>query len=173
MRTEEAQRRGTQVVLPGLSSAAKREGASSVRQKTEGHRDLTVNERNSMNIEQIARIAHETNRAYCQTIGDDSQPSWENAPDWQRSSAINGVEFHLDCHKLGIMPAPSASHDSWLKEKADAGWTFGPVKDAEKREHPCFVPYDELPVEQRMKDYLFGNIVAAFTSAQLHQGATA
>lgn len=118
-----------------------------------------------MNIEQIARIAHETNRAYCESIGDASQPQWENAPDWQRQSAINGVRFHLDAHGRGEQPAPSASHDSWLAEKRADGWTYGPVKNAEKREHPCFVPYDELPVEQRLKDYLFGNVVAAFARA--------
>lgn len=48
-----------------------------------------------MNIEQIARIAHETNRVYCATLGDTSQPAWDDAPDWQRQSAIKGVEFHL------------------------------------------------------------------------------
>ncbi len=42
-------------------------------------------------IELAAQIAHETNRAYCQSIGDQSQPPWESAPDWQRDSAIKGV----------------------------------------------------------------------------------
>lgn len=118
-----------------------------------------------MNIEQIARIAHETNRAYCASIGDDSQPSWADAPQWQRDSAIKGVEFHLAAHAKGETPAPSASHDSWLEEKRAAGWTWGAVKDPATKQHPCFVPYDELPIEQRLKDYLFGNIVAAFAKA--------
>ena len=118
-----------------------------------------------MNIEQVARICHETNRAYCASIGDASQPRWEDAPEWQRSSAIKGVEFHLAAHRDGRKPSPSASHDSWLEEKRAEGWTYGGVKDPAKKEHPCFVPYDELPVEQRLKDYLFGNIVAAFVAA--------
>jgi hypothetical protein len=118
-----------------------------------------------MNIGQIARIAHETNRAYCASIGDHSQPSWDLAPEWQRLSAIKGVEFHLAAHERGETPSPSASHESWLEEKRADGWTYGSVKDAAKKEHPCFVPYDELPVEQRLKDYLFGNIVAAFARA--------
>lgn len=118
-----------------------------------------------MNIEQIARVAHETNRAYCTTIGDYSQPTWDDAPAWQRESAIKGVQFHLDAHAKGEIPAPSASHDSWLEEKRRDGWVFGPIKDASKKEHPCFVPYNELPLEQRLKDYLFGGIVASFVSA--------
>lgn len=118
-----------------------------------------------MNIEQIAFIAHETNRAYCTSIGDTSQPVWGDAPQWQRESAIKGVKFHLAAHERGETPAASASHESWLEEKRAAGWTYGAVKDATKKEHPCFVPYDELPIEQRLKDYLFGAVVAAFVRA--------
>jgi hypothetical protein len=55
--------------------------------------------------------------------------------------------------------APSDSHNNWLAEKTANGWGYGPVKDPEKKEHPCFVAYDELPVEQRTKDYLFQAVV--------------
>lgn len=107
-----------------------------------------------MNIEQIAKVAHEINRAYCQAIGDDSQYPWRDAPEWQRKSAIAGVKFHFDNPDA----TPSASHENWLAEKERDGWKYGPVKDAEKKEHPCFVPYDQLPAEQRAKDYLFGAV---------------
>lgn len=122
-----------------------------------------------MNVEQIARIAHETNQAYCASIGDSSQPAWDDAPQWQRDSALTGVQFHLDAHAKGEMPAASASHDSWLEEKRAAGWTYGPVKDAELKQHPCFVPYEQLPIEQRLKDYLFSNVVAAFVEAEVFE----
>ena len=119
-----------------------------------------------MNTALIARICHETNRAYCQNLGDVSQPLWEMAPDWQKDSAINGVQFHLDILEGGSEPTPSLSHDSWLREKKAAGWKWGPVKDADKREHPCCLPYEQLPAEQRMKDYLFAAIVKAFYEAE-------
>lgn len=112
--------------------------------------------------ERVARVAHETNRAYCASIGDLSQPAWEDAPQWQKESAINGVRFHFDNLRGGVDPAASASHDSWLAQKRAEGWKYGPVKDAAKKEHPCFVRYEELPVEQRMKDYLFSAICKAF-----------
>ncbi len=118
-----------------------------------------------MESEQVARIAHETNRAYCQSIGDNSQPSWEEAPEWQRKSAVTGVKFHIRTLESGSKPIPSASHESWLAEKQADGWKYGPVKNPDKKEHPCYVPYDELPLEQKMKDYLFTAIVEAFYSA--------
>lgn len=110
----------------------------------------------------IAQVCHETNRAFCATIGDNSQPAWADAPEWQKQSAVNGVIFHFEHLREGKTPPPSASHDSWLKEKREAGWTYGAVKDPEKKEHPCFVPYEDLPAEQKMKDYLFGAICKAY-----------
>ncbi|SLM63505.1 MULTISPECIES: RyR domain-containing protein [Dickeya] len=109
------------------------------------------------NIERAARAAHEVNRAYCAALGDDSQPAWEDAPQWQKDSAIEGVVFHL----TGDHP-PEASHNKWLEFKKQEGWKYGPVKDAEKKEHPCFVPYEQLPKEQQVKDYLFRAVVHAF-----------
>lgn len=109
------------------------------------------------NLELIAKIAHNVNRGYCLSIGDNSQPTWEDAPQWQKDSAIMGVKFHLEAER-----SPSDSHNSWMKQKEEEGWKYGPVKDPEKKEHPCFVPYSELPKEQQTKDYLFKAVVDSF-----------
>jgi hypothetical protein len=117
-------------------------------------------------IEQVAQVCHEANRAYCLTLGDATQQPWGESPEWQRTSAIKGVEFHIGHLSAGEKPSPSASHDSWLAEKERDGWKYGPVKDAQKKEHPCFVPYDQLPIDQRLKDYIFAAIVEAFWKAR-------
>ncbi len=104
---------------------------------------------------EVARVAHEINKAFCSSIGDDSQPIWDDAPNWQKDSAINGVQFHLDNPEA----SPSASHDSWLKQKQEEGWKYGETKNAETKEHPCFVPYDQLPTEQKSKDFLFKQVI--------------
>jgi hypothetical protein len=108
-----------------------------------------------MDITKIARVCHEVNRAYCASLGDHSQPAWDEAPEWQRNSAVSGVAFTL----ANPDAKPSANHESWLDEKRRDGWTWGAVKDPVKKEHPCFVPYDELPQEQKAKDYLFQAVV--------------
>ncbi len=112
-----------------------------------------------MTNEQIAQVCHEANKAYCEGIGDDSQQSWGAASKWQRESAVNGVKAHAEG---GL--TPEQSHESWLKEKLADNWSYGPVKDPEKKLHPCMVPYAELPQEQKMKDKLFGAICAALLS---------
>lgn len=102
-------------------------------------------------VESLAELSHEINRAYCAVLGDHSQPTWEDAPDWQRDSARNGVRFTLTHPEA----TPEDSHKSWLAQKEAEGWKYGPVKNPETKEHPCFVPYAELPEAQKAKDYLF------------------
>lgn len=110
-------------------------------------------------IELCAMAAHEMNRIYCLSLGDGSQTDWEHAPQWQKDSAIKGVE--------GVLAGngPAESHESWLEEKRTTGWKYGPVKDPEKKEHPCFVPYSELSPEQREKDLIFVTAVRSMARA--------
>ncbi len=108
-----------------------------------------------IDIESIAAICHEANRAYCRTIGDMSQPDWHHAPAWQQDSARKGVEFHLANPDAG----DSASHDNWMKQKIEEGWVYGEEKNPEAKTHPCIVPFDKLPLAQQLKDCLFRGIV--------------
>ena len=105
----------------------------------------------------IASICHQANKAWCEANGDFSQSDWTDAPEWQKTSAVNGVQFKLD----NPTSTPEDSHDSWYAEKMDNGWVYGPVKDVEAKKHPCMVPYAELPEFQRKKDALFQAIVVA------------
>lgn len=110
-----------------------------------------------MTVQDVAKVCHEANKALCESLGDLSQPPWNLAPEWQKESATNGVKFQLDNPDA---PA-SASHDNWMQEKTEQGWYYGPVKDPEKKQHPCMVPFKELPKEQQAKDHLFTGIVRA------------
>lgn len=97
----------------------------------------------------IAAAAHMANRAVCQAQGDNSQVPWEDAPDWQCESAIKGVLAALKG------ATPEQSHEGWCAHKRADGWTFGQVKDAEAKTHPCLVPYAELPAGQKLKDEVY------------------
>lgn len=110
-----------------------------------------------MTYEDIARVCHEVNRAYCQALGDDSQLPWEIAPDWQKASALLGVKLHAEQPHAG----PRASHDSWMAQKVAEGWKYGAFKDPENKLHHCIVPFDQLPREQQAKDFIFRGVVHA------------
>ena len=106
----------------------------------------------------IARICHNVNRAYCEyceSMGDFSQVDWEDAPEWQKRSALSSVKLHINHASVG----PSGSHESWMAEKLADGWVYGEVKNAELKQHPCLVPFGALPREQQAKDFIFRAIV--------------
>ena len=107
----------------------------------------------------IARVTHEANRVL-QLLGGEPAPSpaWDDAPQWQRDSAIDGVRKAL------TGATPEQMHENWCAYKRTDGWRFGPIKDPEAKTHPCLVPYADLPQEQRRKDHLFSAIVGAMTA---------
>lgn len=108
-------------------------------------------------IEKIARLCHEANKVWCEMNGDDTQKHWEEAEQWQRDSAIKGVQFVIDNPFAG----DSAQHDSWMQEKIAQGWVHGEVKNPEAKTHPCIRPFEFLPEFQQRKDGIFRAIVLA------------
>jgi hypothetical protein len=113
---------------------------------------------NRMTYVEIAKLCHKVNKEYCESLGDNSQVEWDACPEWQKDSAINGVEYHM------ITPnaTPKTSHESWLKQKENAGWKYGDEKNVELKTHPCMVPYEKLPLAQRSKDHIFKAICDFF-----------
>lgn len=104
---------------------------------------------------EVAEIAHEVNRAFCKAMGDESHAPWKEAPKEIRNSAVDGVRFHLENPHV----TPEQSHENWFKFKEKDGWVFGETKDIVAKTHPCMVPYEDLPIEQKAKDHIFKAIV--------------
>jgi hypothetical protein len=105
--------------------------------------------------EQIARVVHEANRAYQQVLGETPAPPWDEVPGGRQRVVIGGVEKAL------AGDDPEDLHNSWCEAMRADGWTHGDTKDDEVKVHPCLVPYDDLPEEQRRKDDLLISIVGA------------
>ncbi len=124
----------------------------------------------SLEPEQIARVCYEANRAYCMATGDHSLVPWDSAPAWQRESTLDGVLKALADPNL----TPEKAHEVWLAYKKKKGWRHGKAKVPEQLEHPCMVPYDELPPAQQAKDYLLLSIVRGlegYTGPELAKAA--
>lgn len=114
-----------------------------------------------IDIERIAHVCHEANRALQLTYGElDVSPHFMEAPEWQVQSALEGVQAALDG------ATPEELHESWCQHKIADGWVYGEMKDAEAKMHPCLVPYADLPDDQRLKDAVFAGIVKAFADSR-------
>jgi hypothetical protein len=107
-------------------------------------------------IHGVAQVCHEANRVLQRLQGDQfPSPPWDEAPEDQIRSAINGVQAALSGQ------TPEQAHQTWCDEKTRNGWVYGPVKDADAKTHPCLVPYDQLDAGQQDKDHVFAAIVQA------------
>lgn len=73
-------------------------------------------------------------------------------------SILDGVYFVLENPNC----TPEQQHNNWCYFKRADGWRYGPEKDFERKEHPCLVPYSELPEIQQRKDAVFRQTLDAF-----------
>ena len=102
----------------------------------------------AMKIEDIAKASHEIIRAMNKEIDGKEMPAWDDAEEWMRESRVLTVET--------ILRNPTTPyryyHDLWVKERTEAGWKWGEVRNDDTKENPGLVPYDELPLHLRAKD---------------------
>lgn len=107
-----------------------------------------------MNIETIAKVIHEVNSIYCQTLKDFSHAPWEETTEELRRCTKQGIQFYIDNPNV----SRETSHWNWIQQKVKEGWVYGNKKDRLKKTHPCILGYDELPRDQKVKDTLFLSI---------------
>lgn len=43
-------------------------------------------------------------------------------------------------------------HEVWAETRLNQGWTYGEQRDDKKKTHPCLVPYEDLPEEEKEYD---------------------
>ena len=43
-------------------------------------------------------------------------------------------------------------HDTWAQSRINEGWTYGPLRNDNLKQHPCLIPYEELPEIEKEYD---------------------
>ena len=43
-------------------------------------------------------------------------------------------------------------HEVWADTRMKQGWTYGEQRNDELKTHPCLIPYEELPEEEKVYD---------------------
>ncbi|MCA9124691.1 MAG: Ryanodine receptor Ryr [Planctomycetaceae bacterium] len=44
------------------------------------------------------------------------------------------------------------AHDIWAAQRLKDGWTYGPKRDDTAKQHPCLIPYADLPDSEKQYD---------------------
>lgn len=65
--------------------------------------------------------------------------------------SVEDIELDADLEDLTEAIAENA-HDIWARARINEGWSYGPVRDDEKRLHPDLVPYAKLPESEKEYD---------------------
>jgi hypothetical protein len=61
------------------------------------------------------------------------------------------VELSTEIRELTEKLAENA-HDNWARQRMAEGWKYGPRRNDQAKEHPCIVPYADLPDSEKEYD---------------------
>lgn len=62
-----------------------------------------------------------------------------------------GIELPAELLQLAETMARNV-HEVWASTRIEQGWTYGPTRNDRLKQHPCLVPYDELPESEKEYD---------------------
>lgn len=63
----------------------------------------------------------------------------------------SGIVLSDDLLRLAECMAKNV-HETWAATRIAQGWTYGSERDDAAKKHPCLVPYDQLPEEEKVYD---------------------
>jgi ryanodine receptor 2 len=63
----------------------------------------------------------------------------------------NDIELPAELEEL-VEKMSKNVHEVWAETRLKQGWTYGEQRDDKKKTHPCLVPYEDLPEEEKEYD---------------------
>lgn len=115
-----------------------------------------------MTLEQIAELCHETVRTHARICGHFEDKEWSKLPITMQAQIMEAVKRCTE--KLGQTRDPAAAgigiHNMQMAQMLKAGWRYGDRYDAEAKESPSLLPFDELDADRQNEAFLFAQTVA-------------
>lgn len=62
-----------------------------------------------------------------------------------------GIELPEELKSLVEKMAKNV-HEVWAESRIKEGWSYGPSRDDKQKTHPCLVPYEDLPENEKTYD---------------------
>lgn len=119
-------------------------------------------------IQSIAEMAYEVNRAYCAIVDPGrSIVAFDDAPLETRESVVIGVQHLLDNPEAD----PAEMHDFWMKTKIAQGYIHGHQVDHGLKTHPNLVPWENLSLAEQAKDAIFIGVVRSVSLSVVEDSA--
>lgn len=101
-------------------------------------------------LEACAHAAHEAHRAYVRFHGGTAvQEPWDELPQSRKNLT------HALVYNALQGQTPDVSHNAWYDEKIADGWEYGLSVNAEDKQSPWILPWEDLPAHYQG----FSNVV--------------
>ncbi len=100
-------------------------------------------------VEAAAASAYEVIRICERTLSGKRMLGWEALSARRKSNFRSWVRLAL------YGASAEEAHGQWMSRKVEQGWTFGLVKDREKKTHPLLATFDTLPEKHKCRKKLF------------------
>ncbi len=70
-----------------------------------------------------------------------------------RPAPVDTEDVELSEELTSLVEAMAKNvHEVWAQTRIEQGWTYGDKRDDELKQHPCLVPYEDLPESEREYD---------------------
>ncbi|MCK8061713.1 MULTISPECIES: RyR domain-containing protein [unclassified Fusibacter] len=74
---------------------------------------------------------------------------------------VNDIDLTEDLELL-VAKLSKNTHEIWSAERANDGWVYGTERNDKLKTHPCLVPYNELPENEKKYDQIIvENVIKA------------
>lgn len=78
---------------------------------------------------------------------------------------IDNIQLPEELTELAEQMAKNV-HEEWAQERIRQGWTYGKERNDSLKQHPCLIPYEELPEEEKQFDRITSTKTLQFIISQ-------
>jgi hypothetical protein len=79
--------------------------------------------------------------------------AWDELPAWQQDAMVDVTR------RCMVGATPEQMHALWVQHYSAHGWTYGPQKNWETKQHPTIMAWQHLPVRYQARFKLWQTIV--------------
>lgn len=69
--------------------------------------------------------------------------------DQKLNQAVSDLTLNHDEHQALCMQLAKVQHEGWVREKANDGWSYGPILSLKNKTTPLMRPWSDLPAQYR------------------------
>jgi len=119
-----------------------------------GDNELGIPQEHMGQVNAIAKMCHEVNRAYTAAIREPLK-HWHELEEQDKNIVIEHVAFLI----INVDADVKAWHDAWVSKMIVAGWKYDAKRSLKNKTHEHLKPFHHLPEKQQVKDALFHSVV--------------